>query len=210
MKAKYKTAALIGCLWAVACLSGCRAAKEYVTVIQANDAYQEGAYQKANFLYLQLLPNAHYPDFIAYNLGNVYYDLGVHEAALEQWESVSHSASAPLRFKMFFNRGVLYYGRGEYQKAFDQFRSAILLNPAHLHGDDVRAAKKNLEICLQKLNTESVGEAPKGAAVADGNASRRRQVPDSETKAMMNWVKNRERLNRAMAIEALVPVSEDY
>lgn len=172
-------------------LSSCSLIKDHIIVIRGNNAFDLGAYQKANYYYLKVLKNQNYSDLISYNLGNVYHDLGAYEEALAQWEKAEDSKNQDLRFRIAFNRGVLYYGRGDYNAAFEEFRKAILIQPVIMKRSNLLAARTNLELCLEKIKMETVSASErrkmKGAVQP--------KVSKEDYDALMNYVQERERLN---------------
>ncbi len=186
----------------------CSHIKEYTTVLSANSAYQEGSYQKANYLYLKILENSQYHHHISYNLGNVYHDLGYMDAALEQWAKINNSTDEELRFRTLFNKGVLYYGRGDYQVAFEQFRRAILLAETTGFRGDLTAVKRNLEICLQKLSMEITTH--NSTSTRANNSSTKTVRTSESTQELFKFVRDRERINWSRYIDENAVVGDDY
>lgn len=115
------------------------------SVSSGNYSYTRGRYQQATILYMDSLDYGKYHPWIYYNLGNVYTALGEGDAALAMWEKVEDSNQEELLFRLNYNRGHLYYQRGEYTLAFENFRQALKHKPAS------RAAKINLELALGKV-----------------------------------------------------------
>ncbi|RKX78618.1 MAG: hypothetical protein DRP87_05775 [Spirochaetes bacterium] len=118
----------------------------HLDIIRGNYAFLRGDFQKANITYLEALKKGSYEKWIAYNLGNVYYSLGEHEAALKQWNRAASTENKELIFNVVYNRGILYYEQGEYEKAFRDFKRSVEIDPSNLK------AKINLEYALQKMN----------------------------------------------------------
>lgn len=184
----------------------CEAIPDYVEVAAGNYSFEQGAYQQANYRYLKALESGLYRDYVAYNLGNVYHDLGAMDSALLQWESVEENADRDLRFRIAFNRGVLHYGRGDYNRAFTEFRKAILIQPTRKKKSSLLAAKRNLELCLQKLNLEEGSVDGNGG---EGRVPGRKRLERS-TLQMLEMVRERERLNWERAQGAEILDVEDY
>ncbi|MFO7850303.1 MAG: tetratricopeptide repeat protein, partial [Spirochaetia bacterium] len=110
---------------------------------------------------------ARFLPWIYYNLGNVYHSLGEADAALNEWERAEDSDDEELMYKVAFNRGVVFYERGEYQNAYDSFRRALRFSP-----DDIEA-KVNMEYTLrkqamsdsdEKTQTSDSGDKPKASS----------------------------------------------
>lgn len=187
-------------------LSGCEVISDYFLVISGNYSYERGFYQRANYSYLKVLDNEKYQNYVAYNLGNVYHDLGAMDSALEQWSKVDSSADQELRFRVAFNRGVLYYGSGEYKLAFGEFRKAIQIKPVQNKKRNLVAARQNLELCLQKLNMRAAGVTERNTASRKNSSYKL----DAKGQAMMDLIKKRAEINWKQ-YDSGNPVSvEDY
>ena len=172
-------------------LVSCNVISSYYNVVAANYNFEKGEYQQANYRYLQSLGQVEDKNFILYNLGNVYHDLGAFDSAMDQWDKVDSSDNRDLRFKIAFNRGVLYYGRGDYNTAFSSFREALLIQPEHRKKSNLLVTKQNLEICLQKLKIETVAHPIQG----EKKIRKKNKVLSYETDSMLEYVKKKEQLN---------------
>lgn len=128
-----------------AVLSSCDGSSAHLAVLRGNHAFEQGDYQEATVLYLRHREHATYGGWIAYNLGNVYHSLGEFSAAVDMWDAAAGVEDPELGFAVAFNRGVLAYERGQYQRAYELFREALRINAASI------AAKRNLELTLRKL-----------------------------------------------------------
>ncbi len=139
---------------------GCSSAGPVLAVIRGNMAYGRGDYQAALLRYLSADDEA-YQGWLLYNAGNVYFALGEQDAALEAWDqarkaviegnAVSRTAAATLVHAASYNRGVLFYQRGEYRAAYDEFRYALTVESGNV------AAKENLELSLHKTRAAEQG-----------------------------------------------------
>ena len=118
-------------------------------VVQGNAAFQRGEFQRSSLSYLGAQTVGASPDVVNYNLGNVYNALGETNTALSVWNRIVRPGDEELAYRLAFNKGYLLYQRGQYEEAFQEFRTALLLRPASLD------AKRNLEICL--LKTQNFG-----------------------------------------------------
>jgi tetratricopeptide (TPR) repeat protein len=153
--------------------SSCSNAETYVKVTSGNFRFGQGEYEKANIDYLHALRKNTEVGIISYNLGNVYYALGEPSAAQEEWLKAENSGNKILMFNIFFNLGVLQYDLGEYDKAYNNFKKALLIDSQEI------AAKKNLELSLQKMHgkgisgNDSFTEDSKDALKADDDEIRR-------------------------------------
>ncbi len=143
-------------------------------VIQGNNAFQRGDFQRANLSYLSARDAGAASEVINYNLGNVYNALGETNAALAVWNRIGRPADEELAFRLAFNKGYLLYQRGQYDEAFQAFRTALTLRPGSLD------AKRNLEICL--LKTQSFGSALPARTRVD------KTDPGETQKALLDYI----------------------
>ena len=118
----------------------------YVDIFSGNYAYSRGEYQDANLFYVKAEDRNIYPDYVSYNLGNVYYSLGEAAAALGKWETSSKSTDADVRFSSLFNRGVLLFELSRYEEAFESLKKALQIKSSDIN------TKIDLEYCLLKMN----------------------------------------------------------
>lgn len=165
-------------------VSGCGAARSHFNVIQGNYAYNQGKYQSATVFYLRALEQETYADYISYNLGNVYLSLGETQAALSMWQRAIDSESIDILFGIHFNRGILFYERGDYQASYLEFKNALKIVPSDV------AAKKNLELAYLKLQNKAT------AAQSRGSENEGDQSPEDEKKAdslrVLEYVRRKE------------------
>ncbi len=129
----------------------------YVRVFSGNYAYTRGDYQDANLMYLRAAAPGKFTDYIAYNLGNVYYALGEAPSALEKWNKSVKSPAGEVRFASFYNRGVLLFELSRYEEAYTSFKQALKINAADI------GAKIDLEYCLLKMSVRNSGTGKAGA-----------------------------------------------
>ncbi len=140
-------------------LSSC-GMEQHLRVLKGNYAHGQGHFQNATVDYLRAWEEREYREWVAYNLGNVYYALGEVQAALGMWERAQESDEADILFGVTFNKGVFYYERGRYDDAYTQFKRALEIDPGSVD------AKVNLELVLQKIQArEQVtrGDEPSGS-----------------------------------------------
>lgn len=147
-------------------LSSCGGASAHLAVLRGNHAFEQGDYQEATVFYLHHRDHPSYAGWIAYNLGNVYHSLGEFSAAVDMWSSAAGIEDPDLGFSVAFNRGVLAYERGQYQRAYELFREALRINAASI------AAKRNLELTLRKLEA--------GENLDDRNGGEQEEGPQQE------------------------------
>lgn len=176
-KSLLKTGAVCAMLFA---LSSCGAGGAYVEVLKGNYHYQQGRFAEATLEYLTALEEETYPEWISYNLGNVYHALGEAEAAFEVWAAAGEASDRELRFRVLFNTGTLLYELGRYREAYDEFRKALRLD-----GTDIDA-KINLELCLRKV------QALSGGSGASERSARAAQDERSEAARILEYIGRKE------------------
>ena len=157
-------------LLAVLVVSACGGYGSITEVLRGNLAYSRGDYQNALVHYMVAVEDAPSDAWTRFNIGNVYYALGEHEAALEVWHDARRAieedddagaSELSLIYATSYNRGVLLYQQGQYAAAYDELRYALSVNS---RSSD---AKANLELALSKLQAADAAAA--NAAAADGN-----------------------------------------
>lgn len=129
--------------------TGCAKIVPYLSVAKGNHAYSNGDYQTSNIAYINAARTEHFEEWIAYNLGTVYYALGEVDAAAKEWEIAGAASEGKLPYIVFFNHGVLLFERGQYEDAYEKFRNALEINPNGIE------AKVNLELCIEKMQLKS-------------------------------------------------------
>ncbi len=135
-------------------ISSCGEPGLYLDVVEGNYAFSRGDYMSANLKYIQADREGNSHHRIYYNLGNVYHALGESTAALEEWETAGNGDDEVTRYRIAFNRGVLYYEQGSYQEAYRSFRRALKFRP-----EDIEA-KVNLEYALRKQSLKEKEAEP--------------------------------------------------
>ena len=146
-------------------MAGCTNPEAYYRIIRGNYSYYQGKYQEANVQYLAMRKKDYSPDIISFNLGNVYYVLGETDAAEEEWLKASLTENPELLFRLFFNRGNLYYEKSEFELSYQYFRKALEIYP------DSIEAKNNLEMSLSRLNTSESEPQKAEAESGEGDLS---------------------------------------
>lgn len=78
--------------------------------------------------------------YALYGLSATYLMQNENNAAMEKINSLSGSAPDKIRFASFYNSGIIAQREGNYQKAVELFKNALLIDPANVR------AKVNLEL----------------------------------------------------------------
>lgn len=118
-------------------------------IIIGNYHYQRGDYQQATVSYLRGLDYGEYKSWLLFNLGNVYLSLGENESAFLIWQKAQKICEDKnLLFKLYYNQGHLNFQIGDFSKAYQLFKQALLLKPGN------RRAIVNLELTLDKMQAQ--------------------------------------------------------
>jgi Ca-activated chloride channel family protein len=131
-------------------LASCSAGRSYLTVAQGNYAYDRGSYQQATVDYLEAQKSGSFPDWVAYDLGNVYHALGEPDGASAEWTKAEKAADPRVVLATLFNEGVLDFELGRYRDAYDRFKKVLEITPEDID------AKVNLELAFAKMTTKEV------------------------------------------------------
>jgi len=164
---------------AVALGSCSSSAGAYISVAMGNAAYDRGNYQQATVDYMSAAKRGIHPDWISYDLANVYHALGEPDGASEEWAKAEKTANGRLAAATSFNEGILDYELGRYRAAYDKFRGVLEMNPADID------AKVNLELSFQKMQNKQ----PPRAAAAEGVPVERNP---SQVNTMLELIRQRE------------------
>ena len=159
--------------------TSCNAMEPGMSVLVGNYSYQVGEFQQATINYLNGLDSHRYKEWIYYNMGNVYFSLGEGGAAIDVWSNVESTEDSDLRYRLNFNKGVLYYQMGKYIESYNMFKIALKTNPSSID------AKINLELALGKLTAPSV---KKEGGADDSETS----YNPAETERMLEYIKRKE------------------
>lgn len=153
---------ITGILLVALVVTACGGYRPIIEVLRGNLAYSRGDYQNALVHFMVAIEDAPIDAWTRFNIGNVYYALGEHEAALEVWHDARRvveeaddagTSELSLIHATSYNRGVLLYQQGQYAAAYDELRYALSANS---RSSD---AKANLELALSKLQAALAASA---------------------------------------------------
>jgi len=181
------------CLCSIVLLAGCSQIPPAMRVMRGNVSYNRGAFQNALVHYLSTEEASEDRGWLMFNIGNVYYAMGEQEAALRAWDEARSTLSGTERrafqnretllvHAASYNRGVLYYQRGQYRDALAEFRYALEVNNRSL------AAKTNLELTLLRLESSEQAEQVERSGQSDGEDA----SADSSTLRILDYVRRKE------------------
>lgn len=130
-----------------ACLGSCSAEfDESKKILDAVWNWNQKKYTEAIASFTQSLDSAEenghelIKQYALYGLSTTYLMQNENKAAIEKINSLSGSAPDKIRFASFYNSGIIAQREGDYQKAVELFKNALLIDPANVR------AKVNLEL----------------------------------------------------------------
>lgn len=150
-----KRAASLVVLTAV--LTGCSAGSAAQT-LKGAWAWRQGKAQKAVASFMHVLHSSKQSrdeesgQYALYNIAAVYISMAEYDAALSCMEKIAEDAPVAVKYASSYNQGVLYFSKGEYKKAVECFRLALIADSTSLQ------AKENLEIARAALKESAVKE----------------------------------------------------
>ena len=171
---------LIILIVSIVLLSSCRAMEPGMSVLVGNYSYQVGEFQQSTIHYVNGLEANRYKEWIYYNMGNVYFSLGEGGAAVEVWENVESTTDPDLRYRLNFNKGILFYQMGKYRESYLMFKESLKANPSSID------AKINLELALGKLAAPDVENSNAGSGGSSNS------INPAETERMLEYIKRKE------------------
>ncbi|MCL2138566.1 MAG: tetratricopeptide repeat protein [Treponema sp.] len=134
---------------------GCSGITGQISIIQANYRFSQGDFNEAIQYYQKALE---YPDtapYAQYGLGTLYYAIGEDNAALvcfnDALERIKNSSNEnqELRFCIYYNSGLVFFNKRDYNGAINSFRQALKTDAGRIE------AKRNLELSIRSLDREN-------------------------------------------------------
>lgn len=161
--------------------TSCERLLESSTLIAGNQKYRSGEYQGAIMDYLKGVDSDTNRDYFYYNLGNVYSSLGESPSAFAVWDRTDGRVNSQLKFSLLYNRGVLEFQDGNYEKAYEHFRQALTLMPSNIE------AKINLELTLNKMSAANYNQLNETINLSDNEVGE-----SDETTRILEYVRQKE------------------
>jgi len=116
--------------------------------MEANFLSNRGFYTEAISTYLRALSCERAAPYAEYGLASTFLALEEAQAALDRYNEALRSLERnrinhpELRYRIYYNMGIIYFEMGEYSEAAQAFRQALTLDGSRLE------AKRNLELSL--------------------------------------------------------------
>jgi len=125
-------------------------------LMEANYLFSHGRYDDAVIRYQKALQFEDSAPYAEYGLGLTFYFLDETEAALNRYDNskritqtLPENEHRELRYRNFYNTGIIYFEKDDFISAARAFKEALRINPERID------AKRNLEICLKSILTDT-------------------------------------------------------
>ena len=149
-----------GLLFAVFCLAllsfaSCARAQGKLLIMEGNFFSARGLYTQAIASYLRALAHDDIVPYAEYALASVYFSLGESAIALERYRAARRSLAdlnrddAELRYRIYYNMGIIYFEKSAYTEAIAAFRNALKVDGSRIE------ARRNLELSLLVMDRAS-------------------------------------------------------
>ena len=137
--------------------------------------------------------------YSVYNLGVSYLMQNEDTSSFMRFSEIDEDSPKELKFRSFYNRGIIAYGRGDYDEAAENFRQALKIDGKRMN------AKVNLELSLGKRvkNAENKDNLITPVSEKNGSNSMENSVFSRIRENDINRWKN-------MSVESAVSGAEDY
>jgi Ca-activated chloride channel family protein len=141
-------------------------------LLEANYLFSRERYEEAVVPYQKALEYEDSAPYAEYGLGLTLYLLDEENSALGRFinskkilDTLSVNEHRELRYRNFYNSGIIYFEEENYASAAEAFKEALRINPGRID------AKRNLEITIMSINMEPKQETP-----ADGGRNETREI----------------------------------
>jgi len=138
--------------------------------MEGNFFSTRGYYTEAILSYMKALDFDEAVPYAEYGLGTVYYALEESEGSYDRYRAADDSIPetgrtdhSELRYRIFYNTGIIYFENGEYEEAAEAFREALKIDGSRIE------AKRNLEISLLTLSRMPAPQASSSAERSEGS-----------------------------------------
>ena len=128
--------------------SSCRETQGKLLIMEANFLNTRGYYTEAISAYLRALQYEEAAPYAEYGLASAFFALEESDAALDRYLEAENALEQmgedhnELRYRIHYNRGIIYFEKGEYNEAALAFREALKVDSSRIE------AKRNLELSL--------------------------------------------------------------
>jgi len=148
-----KKMSLVSIIVVVFFLSSCSEGR--LLLLEVNYLISRGKYDEAIVPAQKALNYENAAPYAEYSLGLTFHSLDDDKAALQRYnnsqkmlDSLSANEHGELRYRNYYNSGIIYFDEGNFHSAAEAFREALRVDPKKID------AKRNLEISLISIQME--------------------------------------------------------
>ena len=165
--------------------SSCENTQAKLLILEGNFFSSRGFYTEAISSYLKAMDYDEAAPYAEYGLGSAYFALEEGDAALERYRTAEQNLSergedAELKYRIHYNRGIIYFEKGAYVEAASAFREALEADGSRIE------AKRNLELSLLTISRTSPPQA------APGGAESGREGPGGSSSVLFDYLRQKE------------------
>ena len=147
-----------------------------------------GFYSRAISSYLKALDYNEAVPYAEYGLASAYFSLEEDSSALDRYDAAGQGLSElsgddnELRYRIFYNTGIIHFERGEYDEAVKAFRDALKVDGSRIE------AKRNLELSLMTINRAGTPQAASSSEKTESG----REGTDGSGSAIFEYLRQKE------------------
>ena len=151
-----KNGLYLSCLLCVFLFTSCYKTQGKLIIMEGNFFNSRGFYLEAISSYLKALEYEEAAPYAEYGLGSAYFSLEEGAAALERYKAAEQillglrqEGHQELKYRIFYNTGIIFFEQGKYDEAANAFRNALKADGSRIE------AKRNLELSLLTVERNS-------------------------------------------------------
>ena len=203
----FLTSLLLLCL---ALFSSCRGTQGKLLIMEANFLNTRGYYTEAISAYLRALQYEEAAPYAEYGLASAFFALEESDAALDRYLEAENALKQmgeihnELRYRIHYNRGIIYFEKGEYNEAALSFREALKIDSSRIE------AKRNLELSLLTDSWRSPPAPVYSTEGGDNNPDKAQEEGGSQVLFDYLRAKEQEQWKSREWVEEIDPSGLDY
>ena len=158
-------------------------------IMEGNFFNSRGFYLEAISSYLKALEYDEAAPYAEYGLGSAYFSLEENAAALERYNAaekdlleLKQGGHQELKYRIYYNTGIIYFEKGEYDEAAKAFRNALKVDGSRIE------AKRNLELSLLTIERNNSPQA----ASSERKAENGREGTSESSSVLFEYLRQKE------------------
>ena len=183
-----KNAGFLSILLCVFLFGSCSKIQGKLLIMEGNFYNARGFYTEAISSYLKAL-NYEAP-YAEYGLGSAYFALEEGSAALDRYNSAVKGIEeqkpenhAELRYRIYYNTGIIHFEKGNFEDAAEAFRDALKVDGSRIE------AKRNLELSLLTITRTPSAPQSVSSLKEDENS---REASKGSSAVLFEYLKTKE------------------